>query len=134
MMDSKIETAVDVIRGAVHGLVAVYLYGSMAAGNTNDGSDCDLAVLAEAPVDRSLLWDLRGRLSEHLACEVDFVDLRAAPSVLAMQIVAHGIVVHGDESRERGAFEDFVFASYARLNEERSAILADVADRGSVYG
>ena len=130
----KLDTAVGLIREALPGLVAVYLYGSMAAGNANDGSDCDLAVLAEVAVDRGLMWDLRGRLAESLACEVDLVDLRSVPTVLAIQVVSRGIVVLGTESRARGAFEDFVFSSYARLNEERSAILADVVDRGSVYG
>ena len=133
-MNSKLDNAVELICDAVPDLVAVYLYGSRAAGNANDGSDCDLAVLAEAAVDRGLLWELRGRLAESLICEVDLVDLRSVPSVLAIQIVARGIVVHGAESRTRGAFEDFVYSSYARLNEERSAILADVVDRGSVYG
>jgi hypothetical protein len=65
---------------------------------------------------------------------VDLVDLRAVPTDLQAQIVTKGQrhVLTNFEQIE--SFEDFVYSSYARLNEERKYILADIQQRGSVYG
>jgi len=62
------------------------------------------------------------------------VDLRAASTVMAMQVVGPGTVLYESDPEERGRFEDLTFSLYARLNEERRGILDRVAREGSVYG
>ena len=51
------------------------------------------------------------------------VDLRAASTVLRMQVVANSRLLFDRDPAARERFEDYVFASYARLNEERRAIV-----------
>jgi len=51
-----------------------------------------------------------------------------------MQVVAHGELLYSTGSNDVDQFEDTVFSSYARLNEERREILADVLQRRSIYG
>jgi hypothetical protein len=65
---------------------------------------------------------------------VDLVDLRAASTVMAMQVLADGHVLEDVSPDARGLFEDHAFGSYARLNEERRGILDRVAAEGTVYG
>jgi len=65
---------------------------------------------------------------------VDLVDLRCASTVLRMQVVGRGVPLAVLEPTEHARVADHVFAAYARLNEERRGILADIAARGSVHG
>ena len=60
--------------------------------------------------------------------------LSTASTVLRSQVISTGHRLFAKNTFEQELFEDFVYADYARLNEERAAILADVADRGAVYG
>jgi hypothetical protein len=65
---------------------------------------------------------------------VDLVDLRAASTVLQMQVVSSGELLFEGNALERQRFEMLVFSSYARLNEERKAILQRIREEGRVYG
>ena len=49
------------------------------------------------------------------------------------QVLAHGECLTGEHDPAREQFEDLVYASYARLNEERRGILNDIRGRGAVY-
>ena len=51
-----------------------------------------------------------------------------------MQVVAHGELLYCSNAGTVERFEDMVFSSYARLNEERREILSDVRERGNIYG
>jgi hypothetical protein len=66
--------------------------------------------------------------------DVDLLDLLSASTVLRMEVVAHGELLYSNGSSEVDQFADTVFSSYARLNEERREILADVLQRGNIYG
>jgi len=50
------------------------------------------------------------------------------------QVVAHGELLYRSGSSEVDQFEDAVLSNYARLNEERREIVADLLQRGNVYG
>jgi hypothetical protein len=65
---------------------------------------------------------------------MDLVDLRAASTVMRMQVVAHGVVLAVFDVPEQERFEMYVYSSYARLNEERQAIVEQVVRDGTVYG
>ncbi len=133
----SLEAVVEAVREAVPDAVAAYLFGSHAAGAARSESDVDLAVLL--PGGRTLsseaLWDARESISKALGAEkVDLVDLRAASTVMRVQVVSTGRVLFEADRTARERFEMHTYSAYALLNEERSAILDGIRRRGRVYG
>jgi hypothetical protein len=49
-------------------------------------------------------------------------------------VLEHGRAVFERDALERAEFEALALSSYARLNEERRAILEDVRRSGRVHG
>ena len=134
VVDVPVETLIAAVRSAVPGLIAVYGFGSFAKGTAGPDSDLDLAILARGPVDPGLLGELRLQLEEIAQRDVDLVDLLFASTVMRIQVVAGGKAILVLDEPARGSFEDLTFSMYARLNEERQAILEQVREDGSVYG
>ncbi|MDX8403100.1 MAG: nucleotidyltransferase domain-containing protein [Mariprofundaceae bacterium] len=116
------------------GVLGVYLFGSAAKGVANAASDADLAVLASDRLSEIKVWSLAQSLAQDIGVDVDLVDLRKANAVMRMQIIAEGRRMLCVDEESCGQFEDFAYADFARMNEERAAILADVRSRGAVYG
>lgn len=127
------QTLIGVVRKAVPSLIALYRFGSEATGEARPESDVDLAILAAGPCAPECLVALREELAALLHRDVDLVDLRTASTVLRMQVVAHGTCLDSADDLAREHFEDLVYSSYARLNEERRGILDDIRARGTVY-
>lgn len=127
-------TAVAEIRAALPEVVAIYRFGSSADGTAGRESDVDLAVLTTLPLDAAARFDLQERLVQALRQPVDLVDLRSVSPVMAIQVIARGVLLYDANAATRGAFEDRVFGAYARLNEERRGILDRIAVEGTVYG
>lgn len=119
---------------SVPDLIAIYLFGSIARGDANRDSDVDLAVLAGRSIDGRLRFELEARMEENLRQSVDLIDLRRASAVLRVQILKDASVLVDADPGRRAGFECFALADYARLNEERAGILADVARSGRVHG
>ncbi|MBK6846165.1 MAG: nucleotidyltransferase domain-containing protein [Proteobacteria bacterium] len=115
-------------------LQALYLFGSTAAGHDQRDSDLDLAVLLPRPLTALARWELEQGLAHALGRDVDLVDLRGASTVMRVQVVAYGRLLIDRDPPIRALFEALALSDYARLNEERRAILRDVQLRGSVYG
>ena len=133
MKDEKLESAVSFLKETVPGLLVVYRFGSEAQGTARPGSDIDLAVLALNRLAPNMLVELQQGLATTLHRDVDLIDLRAVSTVMQMQVLSTGECVFSGDDGARELFEMVVYASYARLNEERSGILDDVRTRGSVY-
>lgn len=131
-MDEEAITAL--ISEAIPDVTAVYVFGSEAAGDATAESDVDLAVLGPAALDSYPRWRLQESLASRLRRDVDLVDLRAASSVMRAQIVATGRVLLDLDPAARAHFEALALSDYARLNEERKAILDDIRERGTIYG
>ena len=132
--DLRDQAIVAAVSAAVPTAVAVYLFGSTAAGADGPQSDVDVAILPLRPMDPVARFDAQERLASILRRSVDLIDLRTASSVMAMQVLATGRLLYDADPVSRGAFEDRAFGAYARLNEERRGILARVTTEGSVYG
>jgi uncharacterized protein len=113
---------------------AIYLFGSVAAGEEHASSDVDLAFLAARPLDPEARWRLQERIAARLGRSVDLVDLRAASTVMQVQIIDRGRLLHDARPTERAHFEAITLSEYADLNERRAGILADISARGAVHG
>ncbi len=127
------EIAVATLCETIPGLLAVYRFGSAGSVYQRDQSDIDLAFLADQPLADTHRWQLAQDLAALLGRDVDLVDLRRSSTVMQMQVVARGERVYCADRQAVDLFEDLVFGFYARLNEERRAILEDVRRRGRIY-
>jgi len=124
---------IEFARQAIPDLIALYRFGSQAKGNGRPDSDVDLAVLARHPIPALRRFELAQELAAQLHRDVDLVDLRTASTVMRMQVISTGECLFTVSDRRQDEFEDLVYSTYARLNEERREILNDVRARGSVY-
>lgn len=122
------------ILAAIPGVLAIYRFGTWGTSDERGQSDIDLAILAGEPLAATTRWQLAQHLADLAKRDVDLVDLRKASTVMAAQVVAGGVRVFCSNENACAEFEDLVYASYARLNEERRAILSDIHARGNVYG
>lgn len=102
----------------------IYLFGSFGGPAQHPQSDLDLAFLPANPVTPLTCFYLAGELSEQLGLPVDLVDLTQASTVLAKEVFRTGtpLVIHHPALHQQ--FEMLALADYARLNEERQAVLA----------
>lgn len=128
------EQLIRALRELLPECVAIYRFGTWGTADERPDSDIDLAVLPAAPIDPVRRWELAQKLASLAGRDVDLVDLLRASTVLCMQVVAHGERLYSVDDNIVAQFEDGVFSSYARLNEERRHILADVRQRGNIYG
>jgi predicted nucleotidyltransferase len=129
-----LRAAVTQIIAEVPDVDAVYVFGSVATGDDRPGSDVDLAFLAPRKLGAEARFRLQERIAAMLRRSVDLVDLRAASTVMAIEVLRHGEVVHDAHPTVRAVFEATTLSEYAYLNERRAGILADVKARGSVHG
>ena len=124
---------VEALRRQVPGLLAVWVFGTWGTVHERPDSDLDVAVLAEHPLTAEDIRAALAALSDATDRDIDLVDLTRADAVLRAQVVAYGRRLFCAEPGRCTAFEDFVYSDYARLNEERRAILQDVAARGRIH-
>ncbi|MDI6871944.1 MAG: nucleotidyltransferase domain-containing protein [Bacillota bacterium] len=98
--------------------VAVYLFGSYAAGTQRPDSDLDLAMLL--PTDRPSLtgperMDLIGELEEVAGRQVDLVVLNKAPLPLQFEVIRTGKVLYESDSEVRTDAEDLIVRDFLDL-------------------
>ena len=125
---------VKVLLGSLPDCQAIYRFGSWGTEAQRPDSDIDIAILPARPLEQVQRWELAQTMAVQAGRDVDLVDLLRASTVLRMQVLVHGERLYAPDAVSIERFEDMVFSSYARLNEERSDILADVRQRGSIYG
>ncbi len=125
---------IGILRGALPDVVAIYRFGSTATGQAGKESDVDIAVLPAAPLEPTSRWDLQERLAVALHRSVDLVDLLQASTVMRMKVLETAVLLFDRDPAARLRFETAACSGYARLNEERRAILDQVRREGTVYG
>ena len=124
---------IDILRESVPETLAVYRFGSSTRGQLAAGSDLDYAILARRPLDAVERFELQERLAAALRRDVDLVDVLRASTVMRMQVVSRGLLIFDGDPALRRRFEDYVFSSYARLNEERRALLEQIRAEGVIH-
>jgi uncharacterized protein len=124
---------VDILESAVPDVIAVYRFGSTVSENGHAGSDIDIAILAARPLDPVHRFEVQEQLAVVNHCDVDLVDLRSATTVMQMQVISRGITLAVLDHSAQARFETYVYSAYARLNEERKAIVEQVLREGTVH-
>lgn len=112
----------------------IYLFGSFAKGEGRQDSDIDLAIYSTSNIDEYELFILAGNLSFKVKRDVQIINIKNASTVFAAQIVGLGEVLYCDDEEFRANYEIRIFKDYAKLNEERAAILEVIERDGKVYG
>lgn len=124
---------VGCLRKQVPGLLAIYAFGSRIEGTAGPESDLDLAVLVAGRADPLQLFDLAGALADLAGCSVDLLDLRAASTVMQYQVITRGERWWALDA-QAALFEAAVMSEKTALDTARAGLLADIQDRGTVYG
>jgi len=114
-------------------LLAVYAFGSRVQGTAQPESDLDLAVLLAGHADVLVLFDLAGDLSDLSRCPVDLLDLRATSTVMQYQIITTGERWWAKDA-QAALFEAAILSGKTELDRARAGLLADIQQRGTVYG
>jgi hypothetical protein len=96
------------LEGAPPEVLAVYLYGSRARGDSKPGSDLDLALLLAAPPAatlRSVARDVEAVVERAVRIPVEAVVLNRAPADLVHRVLRDGILVLDRDRAARLRFE-----------------------------
>lgn len=127
---------VRLLRERLHGLMAVYAFGSRVVNHgeySRTDSDLDLAVLVEGYADPLTLFELSGALADVAGCPVDLLDLRAASTVMQHQVLTTGERLWAKDV-QAGLFEAAMLTEKLHLDERRRGLVEDITARGTVYG
>jgi predicted nucleotidyltransferase len=121
------------ILAAIPGVLAIYAFGSRIEGEAHAESDLDLAVLVAGYADPLKLWMLSGDLAGKTGCDVDLLDMRAASTIMQHQVLMTGRRLWARQL-DADLFECFVLSEKTALDEARAGLLADIHERGKIYG
>lgn len=73
-----------------------YVFGSVAGNKAGPGSDVDVAVLAETPLDVEYKIQLISDIASATGRPVDLIDLATVGEPLLGQILRYGVRIQGD--------------------------------------
>ncbi|MDD2885213.1 MAG: nucleotidyltransferase domain-containing protein [Dechloromonas sp.] len=121
------------LQAQVPNLLAIYAFGSRVEGTAGSESDLDLAVLVAGYAEPLALFGLAGDLADVAGCAVDLLDLRAASTVMQYQIITTGQRWWASDV-QAALFEAAVLSEKTALDTARAGLLADIQQRGTVYG
>ncbi|WP_220702355.1 nucleotidyltransferase domain-containing protein [Bacillus sp. PK3_68] len=134
MLDKNMESMIVETLNEDVSPVLIYLFGSTAKGITHQDSDIDVAFLSsEEKIDQYELFLLAQKLAAKLNRDVDLIDLGQASTVFKAQIVSTGKAIYCADEQKKAYWELHTLKMYAKLNEERSPILKNIGESGSVY-
>ena len=111
------ERATARIVGEMPGILAVYVFGSLASGQRSPDSDLDLAVLPSNRLDPEKLYRLARALEAQLDIDVDLVDLWEASTVLTNQVITTGRLLYCADSDKVLDFEARSLSEYGHFRE-----------------
>lgn len=131
LSDQQIQQIIDCLVKNLNPYL-IMLFGSSVNGRLRADSDVDLAYLSDREKPAYDLFMLSQQIAGLLGRDVHLLDLNQVSTVMQAQVVANGKVILDREPGRRKEFFILALKKYARLNEERAAILAKIKERGSV--
>ena len=84
----------------VEGIKLAIVYGSAATGTMRKGSDVDIAVLFDHPLDAAEKIELKAVIEQTLLRDVDLVDLSELSGTILKQVLCKGQVVIKRDSQQ----------------------------------
>lgn len=107
------------------GVACVYLFGSMARGDTSSLSDIDLAVLLR-PSQRGDLPKAMEALMRVFGGKADISDLEALPLSIQFRVVKEGTLLYVADESVRARFEAKVIDEYLDMEPHREEYLEEL--------
>jgi predicted nucleotidyltransferase len=107
-VEPELEQHIVDVCGGYPGVVAVYLFGSVALGTDRPSSDVDVAVLFQQPPPARLDGPrlvLEGNLERAIGRRVDLIVLNEAPADLRIRVLRDGRLLLERDRSARIAFE-----------------------------
>jgi uncharacterized protein len=136
MMCRQQQTIIDTVGSAFPDVEAVYLFGSFNTVHETRDSDVDVAILLPPErakrVANSTLRGVRFDLESELKRDVDLINLRMVNVVFRHEIIKDARRIYSGDSCAADEFEMMTMSFYQKLNEERAAILDEIAATGRV--
>ncbi|SFU79933.1 Nucleotidyltransferase domain-containing protein [Nitrosomonas eutropha] len=114
-------------------LLAIYAFGSRIQGTDKPESDLDLAVLVAGQADPIILFEVANELANIAGYEIDLLDLRTASTVMQYQIITTGQRWWASDI-QAALYEVAILSEKTALDEARAGLLADIQQRGTIYG
>jgi uncharacterized protein len=123
LSDSQFRILVDSLKD-MHGLVGVYLHGSMARGCAREGSDIDLALLFrhDVSVDRVDLLYRSGELEAKVGRRVHLAVLSNRQLIFAKEVIVSGHLIFCRDRYYCDSFAMRVLADYVDFNRTREPV------------
>lgn len=131
--DAACQAVVDILRSAMPGLMACYLFGSAARGETSPDSDLDIAILLPAGEQIPDYLDLVARLSDAAGRQVDLVDLRKAGDFLRVEVLRDGLSLFKSDADQVLGWEAEAISEYGVHRARIRDILDDFQRTGVGY-
>jgi uncharacterized protein len=112
----------------------IILFGSTVKGNIHSESDIDIAFLSDQQeYDKYEIFMITQKLAAMLNRDVDLIDLSQASTVFQAQVVHTGKTIYCTDEQKKANYEVKTLKMYAKLNEERSDILKNINESGTIY-
>lgn len=132
-VETRRQAIQQILQAKIPHLLAIYAFGSRIQGTARLDSDLDLAVLVAGYADTLALFEVAGDLADVAGCAVDLLDFRAASTVMQYQILTTGQRWWARDE-QAALYEAAVLSEKTALDTARAGLLADIQQRGSVYG
>ena len=119
----------EFLKDQIPGLIAIYIFGSMADNSATPESDIDIAFLTFRKISAVEKWKIQEELASKLNQDVDLIDLKNATTILRTEVVEKGKLIFSGDSYQVNHFEMTTYSMYADLNESRQDILTDYNEK-----
>lgn len=119
----------EFLKDRIPGIIAIYIFGSMADNSATQESDIDIAFLTFQKISAVEKWKIQEELASKLNQDVDLIDLKDATTILRTEVVEKGKLIFSGDSYQVNHFEMITYSMYADLNESRQDILTDYKEK-----